>query len=114
MVSIFAVGYQYANKIVANCYGNTALHEAIRTRHFDVARLLLNAGADANAANHKGSTPLHFLCYDEGTANTEASLTFARTLVAAGAEVNVRDKRGLTPLLVCCASGRCVLGAFVM
>lgn len=103
-----------ANVKHANCYGNTALHEAIRTRHFDIAKILLEAGTNVNAVNRKGSTPLHFLCYDEAPSNAQASLTFARSLVAAGADVNMRDHRGLTPLLVCCASGRLDLIQFLI
>ena len=48
---------------VGNGYGNTALHEACRMGHGAVINILLEHGADVNAKNHKGSTPLHMFCY---------------------------------------------------
>ena len=47
-----------------NGYGNTALHEACRGGNASTVRVLLQAGADVNAENHKGSTPLHIFCYE--------------------------------------------------
>src|SRR5690606_1223799 len=41
-------------------YGHTALMWAAAAGHVDVARLLLDAGASANARSTAGDTPLHF------------------------------------------------------
>jgi hypothetical protein len=60
--------------------------------------------------NNKGSTALHFACYEEH--RSEESLLLAKALLLAGgeSEVDVTDSRGMTPLLVCCTTGRyCVV-----
>lgn len=41
-----------------NQQGDTALHEAIRSKHIQITRLLLEAGAHPNLANGDGITPL--------------------------------------------------------
>ena len=56
----------------------------------DVSRCL-NAGADPNARDEDGNTPLHFAGYNKNPAVITA-------LVKAGAEINARDKWGHTPL----------------
>ena len=60
--------------------------------------------------NNKGSTALHFACYEEH--RSEESLLLAKAFLLAGgeSEVDVTDSRGMTPLLVCCTTGRsCVV-----
>ena len=42
-----------------NAMTNTPLHAALSARRTDVAQILLDAGADANARQHGGWTPLH-------------------------------------------------------
>ncbi|CAB0029932.1 unnamed protein product [Trichogramma brassicae] len=42
--------------------GNTPLHLALTRGHKLTLSLLLEQGADANAANNKGETPLHIIC----------------------------------------------------
>jgi len=69
-------------------YGFTALHGVAGEDHPDMIWLLVDAGADVNAANEMGHTPLHF------AANADA----VRALVAAGADVNARSRDGSTPL----------------
>lgn len=49
----------------ANSYGNTALHEACRIGNNATTHCLLQSGADINAVNHKGSSPLHTFCYGD-------------------------------------------------
>jgi ankyrin repeat protein len=39
--------------------GETSLHLAARYARADAAKRLLDAGADANAIDHTGRTPLH-------------------------------------------------------
>jgi ankyrin repeat protein len=86
--------------------GKTALHWAIDGRGDDsldygdpkryanrgaVIAALLAAGADVNARNNRGETPLL----------VTATAAVARQLLAAGANVNARDKAGRTALMPC-------------
>ena len=82
-------------------YGATLLHVAVQPpmmthsaagrvekEDVDFARLLVEKGADVNARDLFGSTPLHMACTAE----------VVRLLVAAGADVNAKADDGRTPL----------------
>ena len=64
-------------------------------RDHDVVRALLDAGADANARDPRGMTPL-ILATLAGTAD---DVELVRSLLVAGADVNARDEAGETALL---------------
>ncbi len=69
----------------------TALHWAVIAHHADVVKALLAAGADVNAVDRFGYTPLLYAAtIDFGDAET------AKTLLRAGADPNVKDKLGKT------------------
>ena len=78
-------------------YGTTALHWAVTRGDADdpsaqeVFGMLIESGADPNALNDAGETPLHLA----SRSNNELLLT---SLIEAGADVNTRDSSGLTPL----------------
>ena len=78
--------------------GMTALHWAVRASQEDVVALLLKAGADANAANRYGITPLWL-------AATNGSASEARMLVKAGASVKTTLPRGETALMAAARTG---------
>ncbi|XP_043797475.1 transient receptor potential channel pyrexia-like isoform X3 [Apis laboriosa] len=40
------------------CWGRTAMHQAVKNNHPEVVKLLVNAGADVNARDDRGITPL--------------------------------------------------------
>ena len=67
---------------------DTPLHVAANE---SVVRALIQAGADVNAQNNKGITPLYF-------ASEWGNLDTVNGLIKAGADVNLRDDYGLTPL----------------
>jgi ankyrin repeat protein len=74
--------------------GSTPLHYAAWKGHPEVARLLLERGAEVSLQNdngHWGGTPLHAAAH----ANQRA---IAELLIAHGADVNCRSSNGRTPL----------------
>jgi ankyrin repeat protein len=105
--------------------GCTPLHFASDMGHVEVARFLLEHGADVTALNMQGETPLHLaskwgrvevadlliergadvtLKDDSGSTPLHAATTLggnaeiARLLIERGADVTVKDKNGWTPL----------------
>ena len=78
--------------------GLTPLHRAAICRPIDPEpfRVLLAAGADPNARDGIGETPLHFAARGLGP-EVDTSEVVA-LLLDAGADVNARDRFGLSPL----------------
>jgi hypothetical protein len=72
--------------------GATLLHTAAANWNVAVAKFLVSRGADVNAADNWGWTPLHRAARDNSTVEV------AKYLVSQGADVNVRNKGGATPL----------------
>lgn len=71
----------------------TPLHWAVVAHHTDVVNVLLAGGADVNAVDRFGYSPLLYAAtIDFGDAETAA------TLLQAGADPKVKDKQGKTPL----------------
>ena len=76
-------------------YGNTPLHLAVERPGgtVEVVETLIQAGANVNASNAKGATPLHQSVYSN-------NLEIVTALIESGADVDARAQRGRTPLHV--------------
>ena len=96
--------------------GDTALHVAAAGYRVEIAKLLLAAGADPNAArNHRRSAPLHYAADGSGC-EPERQVAMIRLLLDAGADIHAQDKNGATPLhravrTRCAAAVKCLLDA---
>ncbi|CAJ1441043.1 unnamed protein product [Effrenium voratum] len=77
------------NPDLADRFTNTALHWAAEGGHPEVARCLLEVGAELDKENGHGFTPLHF----------------ARCLLEVGAELDKENGHGFTPLHLAAARG---------
>jgi ankyrin repeat protein len=73
-----------------NGMGVTPLHSAAAGRHLEIARLLVDAGADVNARSGEGFTPLH-----SAAQNGQAELV--RLLLNYGADPHAAADGGKTP-----------------
>ena len=73
-------------------YGTTLLHVASRTRNVELIRLLIQEGADVNALNQDGQSPLH-----EALA-LEDNYDIARLLIENGADLANKTTDNKTPL----------------
>ena len=72
-------------------YRDRALNLAAQNGHVEVVKLLLEAGAEIDAANLGGSTALHLAAVNGCTG-------VVRLLLAAGADQNLTDQRGDRPM----------------
>jgi len=79
--------------------GRSALHLAVLCFHAEIARWLLENGANVNARDNHGNTPLHSFA-----ATTE--LEFARELIQHGADLVATDNDGKTAFDRANMSGR--------
>jgi ankyrin repeat protein len=73
-------------------FGRTPLHLAVGSGRTEVARLLLDRGADVNARDDTGKeTPLHYAAWD-------GDAELIGLLLSRKADRAARDGRGRTPL----------------
>jgi ankyrin repeat protein len=79
--------------------GTSALHRAVDRDDLQAAKTLLQAGADAKAANRYGVTPLSLAC-------TNGDGAMVSLLLDAGADPNLALPGGETPLMTAARTGR--------
>ncbi|MBQ9738831.1 MAG: ankyrin repeat domain-containing protein [Alphaproteobacteria bacterium] len=72
-------------------FGKTPLHMALSHGQIHAVKVLLENGANPNAATKDGQTPLYY-------AASYSLLSSAKALLSAGADVNAADVYGGTPL----------------
>src|SRR6185503_4859744 len=82
--------------------GDSALHVAAAGYRVEIAKLLLESGADCDAArNHRRSQPLHYASdgyLESASWDAKRQVRTIEVLLKAGANIHARDKNGATPL----------------
>ena len=81
----------------------TPLMSAIKNYKIDIAKYLIEAGAEVNAKDKKGNTPLHYVKNKE----------LAEILIEAGANVNAKNKYGQTPLTMANINNKLELVSYI-
>ena len=79
-----------------NHLGRTALHAAALSGQAEVVEYLVGVGADVNALDNDGMTPLHWAV--RFSSEPAGRLLTVKTLIERGAEVNIRESNGSLPL----------------
>ena len=75
-----------------NTWNGPSLHLAVEVNSVNAARLLISKGANVNAKDGSGDTPLHF-------AAKQNRFGIAKLLIDNGAIIEARGVGGATPLI---------------
>ena len=88
--------YKFDLNNIKDEYGRTPLYWACINNYTEVAKLLLEHGADVNFKDKNGKFPLYEACYND-------NIELAKLLLEHGADVNSKNKYGRTPLYDVCS-----------
>ena len=91
----------------------TPLHFACFRGKPEIARLLLDHGAQVNAKNYQGEIPLHLVSRGEYDSPDEG-VRVAKLLLERGTDMNAQDEFGWTPLHSASYSGRHEISQFLL
>jgi ankyrin repeat protein len=89
-----------------NQMANTPLHAALAGRRGDVAKVLIDAGADVNARQHGGWAPLH-------SAAANGDRDSVELLIARGADRKAANDAGVTAAAIARERGHAALADFL-
>lgn len=83
-----------ANLDAQSSSGRTPLLEATMNGSFDCAETLVAAGANVDLLDLKGTSVLHFLCFNRTT-----NMDLLRSVIKAGCNINITNFKGATPFM---------------
>jgi len=86
---VLSKGKDYVNINTRDSAGNTPLIVSCQNGHVDIAKMLVQAGADVKCSNNKGNTALHF-CFAYGYED------LGKFLISKGADEYACNSEGLT------------------
>jgi len=75
--------------------GTSPLMLAAALGYVNICNMLIDAGADINASDHSGNTPLHLAAQGYGE-----QINVVKTLIQRGANVNATNEDGFTPVIL--------------
>jgi ankyrin repeat protein len=78
-------------------YGSTPLHIALRHQEWDIARLMIDRGANVEVLDGQNKVPLHYAARFSGD--------ITRLLISKGASLDCGDEDGNTPLHIAAENG---------
>jgi len=91
------------------------LHLASHFGRVKVVLVLLDAGANSNAKNAQGQTPLHLVSQSPYYSQRDGvNVTVAQLLLEHGADVNVQDKNHATPSDIASYHGRTEIASLLL
>jgi ankyrin repeat protein len=102
--------HRWIIEIEACSDGNTPLHWAVSSNILSGVQFLIEAGANINAKNDRGQTPLflakmRFEDYFDNSESHKDAWPIAKLLLSRGANIDTCDSEGLTPLLSATKNG---------
>jgi ankyrin repeat protein len=94
---------QGANVNDTDAFGESALCRALTYGYMDIARILIENGADLNTQNRLGNTPLIIVI---NTSYASGREDIARLLLQKGANIDIKNKAGETAMSIALSQQR--------